>query len=548
MPEFLFGKPFDEFPDTTEWDVIVLGAGPNGLIAAAYLAKAGLKVCLVERRYEIGGGLATDEVLFPGYYSNNHAIYHMMVDYMPVMQDFNLARHSFQWLKPNAQTGAVFGDGQALVLSHMVEDTKDSISKFSFKDALTYGRLIRNWKRIVGEILGPATYIPPMPPIDITMAMQKTKIGQDMLELVEMSPLEILTQHFENDKVLATLLYNCCIWGLDPRETGVGMFVPLYTDRMTNKCYCQGGSHKFAGALAREILSHGGIILDACEATKINMEGGKVAGIETREGRLLKSQVVISTLDPHTTFLDLVGAEHMPADLKESVQGWQYDKWSYYTVHVATKEPPRYQGDDPWANDAFMNLIGVEDVDQLLAHWDSVVAGKVDLNNLAGHATCESLLDPHLVHSPYGGHVSFFQMHAPYDIQGGWDRMGPELLEAILEKWQRAAPNMNSDNIIRVTFETPVGIEIRFPNMRRGSIKHGDYKPIQLGCFRPNQECSSGKTPVEGLYTCGASNYPGGRRTGRTGLSGGKQGGRGPGHYQMVATDPIDGEIYQDVS
>ena len=88
-PQFIFGKPFDEFPDVTEWDVIVLGAGPNGLIAAAYLAKAGVKVCLVERRYEIGGGLATDEVLFPGYYSNNHAIYHMMVDYMPVMQDFS---------------------------------------------------------------------------------------------------------------------------------------------------------------------------------------------------------------------------------------------------------------------------------------------------------------------------------------------------------------------------------------------------------------------------------------------------------------------------
>lgn len=520
QPSFLFGKPFEEFPDVTEWDVIVVGAGPNGLIAAAYLAKAGAKVCLIERRYEIGGGLATDEVLFPGYYSNNHAIYHMMVDYMPVMQDFDIAKYGLQWIKPNAQTAAVFNDGRALVLCHMAEDSKDSIAKFSFDDAVAYGRLMRQWKRIVSEILGPATYLPPMLPIEITMAMQKTKVGQEMLELVEQSALDVITKNFKNDRVRATLLYNCCIWGLDPRETGVGMFVALYSDRMTNKCYCQGGSHKFAACLAREILSNGGIIVDACEATKIILQGGKVAGIETREGRTFKSKVVMSTLDPHTTFLDLVGKPNLPKDLKEAVEGWKYDKWSYYTLHVATKEPPKYKCDDPWADEAFMNLIGAEGVDQLLAHWDNVVAGKIDLNNFAGHATCESLLDPHLVHSPYGGYVSFFQMHAPYEIQGGWEKMGPALQEAILEKWRKVAPNMTRDNIIRMTYETPVGIELRFPNMRRGGIKHGDYKPIQLGCFRPNQDCSSSRTPIPGLYACGASNYPGGAVLGGPGYLG----------------------------
>jgi len=402
----------------------------------------------------------------------------------------------------------------------MVEDSKDSISKFSFDDAVAYGRMMRKWKKIVAEILGPATYLPPMLPIEITMAMQKTKTGQEMLELVEESALDVITKNFKNDRVRATLLYNCCIWGLDPRETGVGMFVALYSDRMTNKCYCQGGSHKLAATLAREILSNGGIIIDACEASKITMQGGKVTGIETKEGRTLKSKVVMSTLDPHTTFLDLVGKQNLPKDLKESIEGWKYDKWSYYTLHVATKEPPKYKCDDPWANEAFMNLVGVEGTDQLLTHWDNVVGGKIDLKNFAGHATCESLLDPHLVHSPYGGHVSFFQMHAPYDIQGGWEKMGPALKEAILEKWQKVAPNMTKANIIKASFETPVGIEIRFPNMRRGGIKHGDYKPIQLGCFRPNQECSSSKTPIPGLYTCGASNYPGGAVLGGPGYLG----------------------------
>jgi len=520
MPDPLIGKPFEEFPDVTEWDVLVLGGGPNGLIAAAYLAKAGVKVCVVERRYEIGGGLSTDEILFPGYYSNNHAIYHMMVDYMPVMQDFNLGRYAVQWVKPNAQTGAVFKDGRSLLLAHMAEDSKDSISKFSFNDAVAYGRKMREWKKMVKDILAPATYLPPMLPVEITLATQKTPIGQAMLEMVDECALDIINATFENDQVRATMLYNCCIWGLDPRETGVGMFVALYSDRMTNKCYCQGGSHKFAAVLAREILSNGGIIVDACEATKIVLEGGKVTGIETKEGRRLKAPVIMSTLDPHTTFLDLVGKEHLPADLTKSVQDWKYDKWSYFTVHVATKEPPTYRCDDPWVNEAFMNLVGVEGVDQLLAHWDAVVSGRIDPANFAGHATCESQFDPHLVHSPYGGHVSFFQMHAPYDIEGGWDKRGPELRDAVLEKWRQAAPNMTKENILKVTYETPVGIETRFPNMRRGAIKHGDYRPVQLGCFRPNQECSTSATPIPGLYTCGASNYPGGAILGGPGYLG----------------------------
>ncbi len=519
MRDPLIGKIFDEFPDESDWDVIVIGGGPNGLIAGAYLAKAGLKVAVVERRYEVGGGLATEEILFPGYYSNMHAIYHMMVDFMPVLQDFDIGRHALTWTKPNAQTGMVFKDGKSLLLARMTEDSKDSISKYSYKDAIAFGRLMRKWRKIVDEIIGPSTYVPVMAPLDMIMTMQKTKVGNEMLEMVEKSPLDIITENFEDDRVRALLLYVSCMWGLDPRETGIGMFVALMLHRGLNKCYCDGGSHKFAGALAREIVSNGGIILDAAEVTKILMDGGRAAGVQVAEGRVLRGKVVMSTLDPHTTFLDLVGTENLPVDLKDAVEGWKYDKWSLYTLHVASKEPPRYACDDPWIDDAFMTIFGIEGTDQLLAHWDNVVAGKIG-DDFGGHATCESTFDPHLVHSPYGGYVSFFQMHAPYEIDGGWDKRGEELQEAILAKWHKAAPNMTKDNIMKTSFETPVGIELRLPNMRRGGIKHGDYRPMQLASFRPNQDCSTTATPIEGLYVCGASTYPGGMVLGGGGYLG----------------------------
>lgn len=514
MVKELEGRPhpqsfFSEFPIESEWDVVVIGAGPNGLMTAAYLAKAGLKVVLVERRYEIGGGLATEEILFPGYYSNIHAVYHMMVDFMPVLADFDLRKHGVVWIKPNLQTSMVFPDGKSLLLTRMIEDTVDSIHKFSTNDAVNFGRIMREWRRISTEIVAPATYIPPMPPIDMIEAMGRTELGQQMLELSEMSPLEIVTENFEDDRVRALMLYVTCMWGLDPRETGVGFFVPLLLDRAMNKCYCQGGSHKLGASLAREFIRAGGCILDASQVNKINVQDGAVTGVELWEGRTLEAKVVVSSLDPHSTFLDLVGPENLPGDLKDAVSGWEWDKWSYTTAHVATHDAPHYISGDPWVDESFMTIVGFEGTDQILEHWSNVTSGRLDMDAMGGHTTCQTTFDPHLSRYP-GRHVSFFQMHAPYDIEGGWEARGPEIQEAMLAKWQAAAPNMGPENRIMTALETPEDIEIRLPNMRRGSIKHGDYNPIQLGCFRPNQDCSSSATPIDGLYVNGASTYPGG--------------------------------------
>ena len=515
-----------EFPRESEFDVVVVGAGPNGLIAGAYLARAGLSVMVLEKRTEIGGGLATEEVLFPCYYTHTHAIYHMMADYMPVLQDFDLARHGVSFYTPNFQTGVVYKDGTSFVLCKSIDDTADSLRRLSHKDANAFLKIMRSWLPMFEEFIGPATYYPPMPGLEQIVRLQRTEIGKALVDLTEKTPLEVITEVFENKRIQAAMLYCTCMWGLDPNGAGLGFLIPLTLQRAGwNKAYCNGGSHRMAASLMREILEAGGMVMSPAPVTKILVSNGRARGVEMYDGRQIKAKVVLSSLDPQLTFQEMVGPEHLDDYLNQTSKAWQLDKKSLFTTHVVLYEPPKYKADDAWVDQAFMTVMGFENVDDLLKYWQGVEDGDIGAQ-LAGHATCETLIDPLLARVPPGSitpvtldisklkpraqHVAFFQTHAPYDLKGGWEKRTEEITEKVIERWREYAPNMTKKNMYMVHSETPVDIERRLASMRRGAIKHGEYLPLQMGMFRPNEQCSSSRTPIEGLYTCGASNYPGG--------------------------------------
>jgi phytoene dehydrogenase-like protein len=396
-----------------------------------------------------------------------------------------------------------------VMLCNQVEDTKDSIAKFSQRDANRFGKVMRSWRRLVDDVIAPGTYLPPMPPMDMIEAFERTDAGREVLRLTEMSPIEIVNELVEDDRVRMLLLYAACMWGLNPHESGLGFLVPLYIDRAANKALCYGGSHKLAGTLSREILRNGGVVLDNAEVTSFIVEDGRVTGLEVFDGRVIEAKAVLSSLPPPLTFGELLPAEHVPPELRRVSDEWEWDDWSFFTLAVATKDAPRYETDDPWVNDAFMVVTGFDSTEQLLRHWDNVLAGRLDLDCVGGHATVETRYDPTLVRIP-GHHVSFLQVHVPGDVEGGWKARHDELAECLLARWRRYSPNLTPDNIVLSTAESPLDIETRLPNMVRGSIKHGAYNALQMGVFRPHDTCVAGRTPVEGLYLCGASSYPGG--------------------------------------
>ena len=503
---------------SNKYDVIIIGGGPNGLTAGAYLARAGAKVLVCERRYEIGGGLATEEeITIPGFYHNTHSIYHMMADFAPPIPDLDLASYQVEYIWPSLQFAMPFKDGRCLCLYQDVEKTCQSFAKFSQKDADTYRDFKKKLDMYMEDFLGPATYVPPIAALEQIVKLQASEEGSEIMKYSEMAPTEIIDELFENDHIKAMMLYAACHWGIGHDVNGVGYMALLLLQRATNYRLVKGGSHQIASALFKIIMENGGMVLTSQLIKRIIIEGKQATGIELTDGKIIEAdKAVISTVDPHQTFFKLVGKENLENDFVEKIKLWKWDKWSLLTVHLALSESPHFKvaDSDPELDRALVYLIGIETVDDLMNHWKAIEEG--DMNRLATSgflASFPSLHDP--LQAPEGKCTGLITQMAPYNTKEGREKMlrhkyKEELAAQRIATLQQYAPNMNNDTVLWTYVSTPADIENKFSNMVEGSIKHGDYGPLQMGFLRPNEDCSHHRTPIEGLYLGGASSFSGG--------------------------------------
>ncbi|MBI4790551.1 MAG: NAD(P)/FAD-dependent oxidoreductase [Chloroflexi bacterium] len=498
----------------TEYDGIIIGAGPNGLTLGSYLAKAGLKILLLDRRLEIGGGLATEQVTIPGFLHNTHAVYHMMVDYAPIFKDLRLFEESdLKFVKPEPAMVLPLSDGRSICLYSDIEKTCASIAQFSKHDSDCYRDMAHEFQTYVDEFLAPATYAPSMPPFEQLAKLTTNEIGQGINELTEKTPRQIVDERFENEHVRALFLYAACMWGLDYDLEGVSFLVPLLINRAANYRLCVGGTHHLAHVLSQVIYRNGGMILGPKLVKRIVVEGGAAKGVELEDGTVYRaSKFIASSLNPHQTFMQLVGAENLDANFVQRIHDWQWEKYSLFGVHLALEHPPHFKAADnnPDVDKGFVYIVGYETEQDLVDHWEAIKRG--ELGDGGFNAAFPSVHDP--LQAPRGKATALLSQHAPFRLhQGAEAWYGPlreEHADRCVAKLRKYATNISDEDIIWRYISTPLDIHNKFQTMQEGSIKHGAYIPFQMGFLRPNEECSQHVTSIKNLYVCGASTFPGG--------------------------------------
>ncbi len=507
-----------------EFDGIIIGAGHNGLITAAYLAKAGLKIGVFEARPTVGGGFAIDEVTAPGFKHNLHALY-CKIHESPAHSDLELGRYGVEYAFPDPKMAIVRKDGYFLYHQER-EKTYESIKRISEKDARTFLDVSKKWRQWYVDFVLPEMYSIPKPPAEWEAEILSRPGGPEYLDVVKnYSPLEYANQLFESEYCRLAVIRGAASAEYEVNSKGIPalVFQTILNWFNGKTAHVLGGIKQIPLALARIIRENGGTIFENQRVARIIVEDNQAKGIVLEDGSEIRAgRFVASAIDPVHTFLFMLGEEHLADGAGEKAASFRFRGTSLFRVHLALKERPHFTmaQDEPAIDDAWLFTIGFEapgDFERIGAQFD---AGQLpEISGVSFGLT--TIFDPSL--APEGCHVAYVGMSAPFDLAGGgpgrWSSVAQELGDRLIAKLREYAPNMTDDNIIGRFAYTPKDIEEYLPNMIDGDICAGEICPEQLGYNRPWPGMSQYRTFIPGLYLCGASTHPGGHAVGGSGYN-----------------------------
>lgn len=501
----------------TTYDGIIVGGGHNGLTCAAYLARAGLNIAVVERNEVMGGGCATEELTLPGFKHNTHANY-LFFEEGPVPRDLQLGRYGLRLVYPEIQHSMVFSDGTAVTIHRDTEKTAASFARFSQRDAESYLKLYDTFAVKMRPLMNQFMYSAPLTPVEAAQRV-RGPLGEEMLSYAPLSLHEAVDRNFEDERIRSVFKLFLHAIALE-NVPGLGLFFPRLLSRLTNLAIVDGGTAQVAEALCQVLREAGATLITGRHVAGIEVSEGRATGVRLADGEILQaSRFVASGVDAPQT-IRLAGEDNFDASIVEGVRNYRWASHALVTLHLALNEPPRYAAAafDPDVDQAFDVMWGVDTGREINEQFEVIARGGLP-ERLVGNGCCNS---PFASYAPPGKHVAFWWPFAPYNLDGdpaNWDRRKDEISEDMLKQWGRFATNLDGSNVLGAALYTPLDIERHCINMMQGSHHVGAYLPTQIGAYRPTPELSHYRTPVEGLFLCGSSSHSGGAVTGSPGYN-----------------------------
>ena len=510
------------------YDAIVVGGGHNGLVAAAYLARAGRKTLVLEKRPLVGGAAVTEEV-FPGF---KFSVFSYVVSLLrpEIVRELDLPRHGLQIL-PLESTVTPLDNGDYLAGWADPDETREELRRHSPHDAdaaVAFGRLMHHMAMAVKPILG---MIPPDPtslsPGDLRGLLKLgnhfRSLGQEhfhaLHKLMTMSSADYLDEWFEFDPLKATKSASGIIGTfLGPRSPGSAyVLLHHYMGEIDGAFrawgFQKGGTGAISEAIAGAARHFGARIRTDAPVERVLVKNGRTTGVALASGEEIASSLVLSGLDPRLTFTRLVEPRELPQELVEGVRRYKF-RGSSGKVNLALSGLPDFSclpGRGPHLRGAVSISPSLEYLER--AYDDA----KYGAFSRRPYMDCilPSMIDPGM--APPGQHVmSIFVRYAPYELEGGWNEAKREAFgDAVVETLSRYAPNLPSLILHRQVL-TPADIET-ITGLSEGNIFQGELALQQLFFLRPVPRWARYRTPIEGYWQCGAGTHPGGGIMGASG-------------------------------
>jgi phytoene dehydrogenase-like protein len=497
---------------------VVAGAGHNSLLTAAYAAKAGFKVLVLEGAPRIGGDTTCEELTLPGFIHDPCSTAHNLIQSNPLMRnnELQLDRYGLRYLYPDPVFTMPFRDGRSITMWRDLDRTCAELARFSPPDAQAYRELLNDWQAMA-PIINDERENPPRPPQEIAARTAGSKLGQRMLEIRRSTALDIISERFADDHVRAFFAWIAfmTLHPLDEPETGLLAFSLVAGRQRFSWILPEGGSLRLPLALAAIIEENGGTILTSKPVTRIVVEGGRATGVEAADGSTYAaSRAVVSTI--HIAQLPgIVGEENLTPQFRAGIDRWK-PSLSMFAAHYALSEAPRYRTESGAMESVTMG--GLESLGSLQRMLQAYRSGRLDLEDPVFLAITPTVVDPS--RAPAGKHTFKLISFLPYELVEGpahWDQVKDLVADRLFEALAPLTTNLSDRIVLGRNVHSPLDMERRNPANWHGSCHGGASTPDQSGHFRPVEGWSTYRTPVEGLYQTGACTHPGGSVSGLPG-------------------------------